>query len=142
MRHIKLFENFEDNEIEYLCNNYLAYLKDDGFDVYVNELSDRYSITIRKEEWGDMFDWEIVSDYLSPFLEVLSDKYQKIEDVIFYRKSIYDDEQLVSKLGNIRNSHEPYSIDKILNSNFSEYDIISISINIKKLPKRQKRGFL
>lgn len=126
MRHIKLFENFKDIDFEDLCNNYLAYLKDEDFDVYINELSDRYSITIRKEDWGKLFNWDDVKDYLLPFLEMLSDKMTKLDDILFYRKSVYNEES-------VRIPHERYPLAELLKPEFDEYDIVTITINIKKL---------
>lgn len=101
---IKLFEDFEDDddyseyipnvdaqmasldEINRYVNDYLVYLKEDGFEVNVNEsllYTDILLIQIYKKEERDNghgyvqkpFKWEEAQDYIIPFAELVNEKY-------------------------------------------------------------------
>lgn len=124
---IKLFEDFEydgDFELEYgdgdeylpnvdaqttsmdeingYIDNYLAYLKDDGFTVFMNTsmlFTDILLIQIYKSsephrsDKNEYFKWDEVGDYLIPFLEILQAKFDLrevtlINDKFNYNKSI------------------------------------------------------
>lgn len=100
---IKLFEDFEDDdyseytpnvdaqmasldEINRYVDDYLVYLKEDGFEVNVNEsllYTDILLIQISKKEERDNgnsyvqkpFKWEEAQDYIIPFAELVNEKY-------------------------------------------------------------------
>jgi hypothetical protein len=99
MKYIKLFEDlFEErkkrekkrDELQDFCDTYLAYLKDEGFNVYVNPMGNRTEITIYLRDFrygGNPFEWNNVKDHIIPFLEILRRNYNTNEEVIFYTKS-------------------------------------------------------
>lgn len=85
MKHLKSFnESFflsEDiGEMQYFCENYLAYLLDEGFGIRVRHGSrkDRARIEFYKEEihFPVPFNWNDVKDHYIPFYQMLSKEYE------------------------------------------------------------------
>lgn len=76
MKHIKyLRESIDKSTLTDEINSYLAYLKDDGFELNITKTFDEsYSLIIVKEG-SNYFDPDEILDYLIPFLEVFSEKY-------------------------------------------------------------------
>lgn len=102
MRYLRPFnESIDINELQKLCDNTLAYLKDEGFEIVIkeqtidNDVKNRYNkvknnrtgreqvirITISKSDYkrvgnsskGSLFEWNDIKDDLIPFLELLRD---------------------------------------------------------------------
>jgi len=86
MKHLKMFKESldEDDKLDYLfelrdfCDNSLAYLLDDGYEVDV--FNDRLSIThialsLPGNNSSDEFYWNDIKDYYIPFLQLLSRRY-------------------------------------------------------------------
>ena len=85
MRHLKRFNEAsflsEDiRELQYFCENYLAYLIDEGFGIRVRHGSreDRARIEFYKEEvhFPVPFNWNDVKDHYIPFYQMLSKEYE------------------------------------------------------------------
>ena len=90
MKYIKLFEDLFEDNLQDFCDTYLAYLKDEGFNVYINPMGNRTEITIYLRDFrygGNPFEWDNVKDHIIPFLEMLRKNYNTNDEVIFYTKS-------------------------------------------------------
>ena len=90
MKYIKLFEDLFEDNLQDFCDTYLAYLKDEGFNIYINPMGNRTEITIYLRDFrygGNPFEWDNVKDHIIPFLEMLRKNYNTNDEVIFYTKS-------------------------------------------------------
>jgi len=85
MKHLKSFNEAsflsEDiRELQYFCENYLAYLLDEGFGIRVKHGSreDRARIEFYKEDHIHPvpFNWNDVKDHYIPFYQMLSKEYE------------------------------------------------------------------
>lgn len=85
MKYIKYFESLEFTssdikELEDFCNDYLAYLIDDGFDVRIRHGSNNSRVRIEfykgKPFDPTPFDWDDVKDIYIPFFHMLSEEYK------------------------------------------------------------------
>jgi hypothetical protein len=105
MRYIKKFEDIEYNdysdyikELQDFFDNHLAYLIDDGFDIYVQtDILPRIKFPFKgsiRVDIGNVifneFKWSEVKDNLIPFLEFLSKKYYLSEEPIGLHKVLLD----------------------------------------------------
>ena len=94
MKYIKLFEDLFKDNLQDFCDNYLAYLKDEGFNVYINSSGWTHGqgeITIlHRNEDGftlDEFSWDEVKDHIIPFLQMLYKEYnydKSIDKILFF----------------------------------------------------------
>jgi hypothetical protein len=88
MKHLKKFnEGKSEQELKEFCDDYLAYLYDDGFTIkifggdfnssYLTSTlpKGRFNIWLQKDNAKSFFKWDDVKDYYIPFLQVLLDKY-------------------------------------------------------------------
>lgn len=125
---MKFLKKFNENKGTLLdfCDNYLAYLKDDGFIVDIGFSTDKPAnqITISKKGSGDdklVFDSLEVIDVIIPFIEVLKENYTILDDKIYIK--FWDD---------VVGTTYEYSqkVSEFL-ENFEQYDIIHIRIEIK-----------
>lgn len=85
MKHLKRFNEAsfltEDiSELQYFCENYLAYLLDEGFGIRVRHGSreDRARIEFYKDDvhFPAPFNWDDVKDHYIPFYQMLSKNYE------------------------------------------------------------------
>ena len=85
MKHLKSFNEAsflsEDiRELQYFCENYLAYLIDEGFGIRVRHGSrkDRARIEFYKDDvhFPVPFNWNDVKDHYIPFYQMLSKEYE------------------------------------------------------------------
>lgn len=105
MKYLRPFnESIKITDLQELCDNTLAYLKDDGYKIQIkeqtidNDIKNKYSkskdkrtgrekivrITIGKHDYhkignsakGELFKWENIKDDLMPFLEILRDTFE------------------------------------------------------------------
>jgi hypothetical protein len=60
------------DELEDLCQTYLSFLIDDGFECYVNSSGICTHITIFRDK---RFHWNVIEDDFIPFLQILSERY-------------------------------------------------------------------
>lgn len=104
MRHLKrfneaFFSKDKDSqivlsELQYFCENYLAYLIDDGFGIRVRHGSreDRVRIEFYKDDvhFPVPFNWNDVKDHYIPFYQMLSKEYEisttSVHEPNFYSK--------------------------------------------------------
>jgi hypothetical protein len=100
MKYIKLFEDLFEDELQDFCDTYLAYLKDEGFNVYINSAgwkdgeitisypSDGVYNPFRKINFMlDDFSWDVVKDHFIPFLQMLYKEYnydKSTDKIIFF----------------------------------------------------------
>ena len=77
MKYIKLFEDLFEDNLQDFCDTYLAYLKDEGFNIYINSsgwFDGRGEISIfQRNQDGfilDDFYWDEVKDHVIPFLQM------------------------------------------------------------------------
>jgi hypothetical protein len=83
MKHLRRYnENLTDDEVEELkdfCESSLAYLLDDGYDVYIQrEWNVGFHVIFCKPgtEDSEDFYWNDIKDYYIPFLQLLSRRYK------------------------------------------------------------------
>lgn len=83
MKHLKRFnEGLTDDEVEELkdfCESSLAYLLDDGYDVYIQrEWNVGFHVVfgLPGPEDSEYFYWNDIKDYYIPFLQLLSKRYK------------------------------------------------------------------
>lgn len=100
-----------------MSDNYLAYLKDDGYKIEYDENydGDVYLELKKDDETDSEYNFSDVEDILSPFLIILSSKYDTL--------SIYIETT-------ITNTSKTYDIDNLLNGVESPTNIESIFIYI------------
>lgn len=148
MKYLKYYEDIEDDNIEKFsneltelkdfCENYLAYLLDDGFELsfkrkgipYLRTFQKRsynYEITLTKrfnnrisEDFGDTFDSTEIENYFIPFIEILKNNY-----------SILNSEITVGFWDDIVGSTCEYDQDvKDLIEKFEQQNIMSIKLQV------------
>lgn len=82
MKHLRRYnEGLTDDEVEELkdfCESSLAYLLDDGYDVYIREWNVGFHVVfgLPGTEDSEYFYWNDVKDYYIPFLKLLSRRYK------------------------------------------------------------------
>ena len=85
MKHLKSFNEAsflpkDISELQYFCENYLAYLLDEGFGIRVRHGSreDRARIEFYKDDvhFPVPFNWNDVKDHYIPFYQMLSKEYE------------------------------------------------------------------
>jgi hypothetical protein len=128
MRYLRKINEFRDaKSVKELCNSYLAYLLDNGYDTRVTESFEDINIIFysNKHIEGDrvLIKWvDIVDDFL-PFLEVLSNTYN-ITNIKF--SSLYPYKYALDRNGNPL--FEP-TVSQILNNDIPQ-DISFLSLTI------------
>lgn len=83
MKYLKKFNESVDNDIKLFCNNYLAYLLDDGFKIVYYNRANGIEVDIVKPTNASLLDviglqifsWNDIKDYFIPFIETLKDTY-------------------------------------------------------------------
>jgi hypothetical protein len=137
MKYIKSFnESIGDfaKEVRQLCDDTLAYLKDEGF-TYLTDLDNDGEALLYINGSKEVKFVDILPD-LQPFIELLSENtiFNEIE-IKFYFKTRYG--YVLSSSTKSRNAKEILTVDKILNDEFDEpiYNtpgIISFRFELKK----------
>jgi hypothetical protein len=128
MKYIKLFEDLFEDNLQDFCDTYLAYLKDEGFNIYINSsgwTDGQGEITIlRRNEDGftlDEFSWDEVKDQIIPFLQMLYKEYD-------YDKSI---DKILFFTTNSKNMSK--SLDDVVNDKIFPVTNMPINKDIKKI---------
>ena len=128
MKYIKLFEDLFEDNLQDFCDTYLAYLKDEGFNIYINSsgwTDGQGEITIlRRNEDGftlDEFSWDEVKDQIIPFLQMLYKEYD-------YDKSI---DKILFFTTNSKNMSK--SLDDVVNDKIFPVTSMPINKNLKKI---------
>lgn len=141
MKHIKLFEYFEDNNfvntLQDFCNDNLAFLIDDDYRVNTDEefgMKNRkevISITISRHDFfkykehikGKRFNYNDIKDDFIPFLELLTDKYSEYEYDLKFLTIDVDEVKLTGISDTIQTSallpykESIYDVNYIINDN-------------------------
>lgn len=128
MKYIKLFEDLFEDNLQDFCDTYLAYLKDEGFNIYINSsgwFDGRGEISIfHRNQDGfilDDFYWDEVKDHVIPFLQMLYKEYN-------YDKSI---DKILFFTSNAKNISK--SLDDVVNDKIFPVTNIPINKSIKKI---------
>lgn len=80
-------ESYDLSTIRNFCEEYLAYLIDDGFKIEVVESYGYYEkFPILEISRDEKFKWSDIKDTVLPFLIILRDEYNMQHAVIFYQK--------------------------------------------------------
>ena len=127
-------QSLTDDEVEELkdfCESSLAYLLDDGYEVYIQrECNVGFHVVfgLPGPEDSEYFYWNDVKDYYIPFLKLLSRR---------YKLGTYPWRYHNNKSGNVffnSDNSEYYTVDQVIND---ENDIIEYiwGINIKVVDK-------
>lgn len=130
MKHLKRFNESKDTDIEKLCDDYLAYLKDAGFILNFESIEKYYQwsncIGISKDKSG--FYWEDVKYDLLPFVEAVM-KIYNVRSIKIYTPNKHD---RVTQHTYIYSSHKDYSnkIEDFLNEKEIPIDKLLIAIEI------------
>jgi hypothetical protein len=120
---IKFNESKLGDELEDLCQTYLSFLKDDGFECYVNSSGICTHITIFIEHFhhypfpdrDKRFHWSEIEDDFIPFLQILSERYKIAYDYIILTG--YNNEPAT----NPWKYHKVFSIKDVLKGEIPEY---------------------
>ena len=129
MKYIRLFEQFEE-DLEDFCNNSLAYLLDDGFDLFIVDRAIYLSkpVLTDNRDYGDdnkAFKWDYVKDDFIPFIELLSIKCN-------YKKYEKHNNNIEFFTNDSNASYKYYCIQDLLDdkpSNFDYYLIYQIRVS-------------
>lgn len=130
MKYIKLFEDLFEDNLQDFCDTYLAYLKDEGFNIYIIPMGNRTEITLYIRDFrygGNPFEWDNVKDHIIPFLEILRRNYNTNDEVLFYTKNKTHRVMATSKQ-NIQSTIDDNLIDTTPSVDFK--NIIKIVLNI------------
>jgi hypothetical protein len=136
MKHLRRYnESLTEDEVDELtefCETSLAYLLDDGYEVFVQrEWNVGFHVIFKLEDSEDFY-WNDIKDYFIPFLQLLSRR---------YKFGIY------AALGNSRrkgisgevyiNADNPsfYTVEQVINDENDTIENIS-SINVKVIGKK------
>lgn len=135
MRHLKKFNESISKEVtieelEEFCDEYLAYLKDNGFEIDIFEpmgIFKKYTdklnyITIKIKKGFYEFYWSEIEDDFIPFFQMLITKYNLVN---FY-------ENFCVEITNTRNQDKYLTKDNIINDNLSSTQLHYVSIKINK----------
>jgi hypothetical protein len=140
MKYLRKFNEgvIDTQEIEDLCNEYLAYLKDDNFEINIKSNNFIYgiSITIEKSD-NSVFEWEDVKYDLLPFIEELLKNWKLNEQPSFVTQKNPHNTLTGIRIGfndidKDRNFGKNVSLDTILDDDFSPINIVSIDITVYK----------
>lgn len=130
MKYIKLFEDLFEDNLQDFCDTYLAYLKDEGFNIYIIPMGNRTEITLYIRDFrygGNPFEWDNVKDHIIPFLEILRRNYNTNDEVLFYTKNKTHRVMATSKQ-NIQSTIDDNLIDTTPSVDFK--NIIKIVLSI------------
>jgi hypothetical protein len=138
MKYLRRFNEsiIDTKEIEDLCNEYLAYLKDDNFEISIKSNNFIYgiSITIEKRD-NSVFEWEDIKYDFLPFIEELLKNWKLNEQPSFVTQTNPYNTLTGIRIGfndKDRNFGKNVSLEAILDDDFSPINIVSIDITIYK----------
>ena len=119
MKHLKKFnESFEQQlareELQDFCETHLAYLLDEGYEIYVKEDRDLllFSLILPSDNFFDIknrgeFKWNDIKDHFIPFLIHLNNNYEIDGEAHFY----------------LANTLQYYTVQEMIDDKPSELDV-------------------
>lgn len=152
MRYLKkFFESFEENVLQDFCETHLAYLLDEGYELYIGDERGKKTISITipsdvSDEDGEYdtgeFEWNSIKDHYITFLTHLNNKYNVVpyfdEGWYLKRKIVRDDNDVVEFFTNsagVKPGEEQYrhyySVQEVLDDKPSELDSCLYEITLK-----------
>jgi hypothetical protein len=152
MRYLKrFFESFDENVLQDFCETHLAYLLDDGYELYIGDERGKKTISITipsdvSNEDGEYdtgeFEWDNVKDHYITFLTHLNNKYNVVAyfDQGWFTRD--DDDALRSKFvefftnsAGVKPGEEQYrhyySVQEVLDDKPSELNSYLYEITVK-----------
>lgn len=128
MKYLRKFNESEDyslekeetNELKDFCSTHLAYLLDDGFELYIENtsyyISDDVYTYINLSKSGNTFNLsKDIKNILIPFLIILSEQYSVDDEYILrYSDSEYKREDDILTLDELDSNIPLYHIDSII----------------------------
>lgn len=141
MRYLRRFNESLGNELKDLCDDYLAYLKDDNFKVnIIHKPSGVEELCIFKSGQGvNLFTWDDVKYDIIPFLDILSKNYWILDTLPSYITASF--ENLTGMIFAYKSKdyedfiHSFIKIDDILDKDFKKVYIYTITITFRKVYK-------
>ena len=146
MRYLKkFFESFDENVLQDFCETHLAYLLDEGYELYIGDDRGKKTISITipsdvSNEDGEYdtgeFEWDNVKDHYITFLTHLNNKYKIVPyfDEGWFTRDENDVVEFftmtVSWPGEEKDRHY-YSVQEVLDDKPSELDSYLYEITVK-----------
>ena len=141
MRYLKkFFESFEENVLQDFCETHLAYLLDEGYELYIGDERGKKTISITipsdvSDEDGEYdtgeFEWNNVKDHYITFLTHLNNKYKVVpyfDEGWFARDENDVVEFFTNSADRVRHY---YSVQEVLDDKPSELDSYLYEITLK-----------
>ena len=139
MKYLKrFFESFEENVLQDFCETHLAYLLDDGYELYIGDDHGKKTISITipsdvSNEDGEYdtgeFEWNNVKDHFITFLTHLNNKYNVVP--YFDESNFIRDKNDVVEFFTITKDRHYYSVQEVLDDKPSELDSYLYEITVK-----------
>ena len=90
MKYLRKFNESYSDDVQEFCDNNIAYLKDEGYKIYVNDMGSRIEVSFFMEEWWNTidysltkFNWDDVKEDFIPFIELFNEKYSINGSLLF-----------------------------------------------------------
>jgi hypothetical protein len=139
MKYLKrFFESFEENVLQDFCETHLAYLLDDGYELYIGDDHGEKTISITipsdvSNEDGEYdtgeFEWNNVKDHFITFLTHLNNKYNVVP--YFDESNFIRDKNDVVEFFTMTKDRHYYSVQEVLDDKPSELDSYLYEITVK-----------
>ena len=139
MKYLKRFnENNTHEDLQDFCETHLAYLLDDGYELYIGDDHGKKTISITipsdvSNEDGEYdtgeFEWNNVKDHYITFLTHLNNKYNVVP--YFDESNFIRDKNDVVEFFTITKDRHYYSVQEVLDDKPSELDSYLYEITVK-----------
>jgi hypothetical protein len=139
MKYLKrFFESFEENVLQDFCETHLAYLLDDGYELYIGDDHGEKTISITipsdvSNEDGEYdtgeFEWNNVKDHFITFLTHLNNKYNVVP--YFDESNFIRDKNDVVEFFTMTKDRHYYTVQEVLDDKPSELDSYLYEITVK-----------
>ena len=139
MKYLKRFnENNTHEDLQDFCETHLAYLLDDGYELYIGDDHGKKTISITipsdvSNEDGEYdtgeFEWNNVKDHFITFLTHLNNKYNVVP--YFDESNFIRDKNDVVEFFTITKDRHYYSVQEVLDDKPSELDSYLYEITVK-----------
>lgn len=131
MKFLRKFNESElGDELQSLCDDYLSFIKDSGYRVYVNASSINTHVTVSKDSNiypPEKMDWLAIKDDFIPFINLIKDKF----DISYNRVLFIGYEPLINS-----NYNKGFDINSVVNDEVPDYARFSgVSIQVDGFKK-------